>query len=135
MLRSCRAPIAGHKGDRGLTLIETVVALSILGVISVTFLNGLSSASRSVYIGDQQSTAESLAQTQMEWVKNTDYSYNATSYDPAPIPTGKDYVNYSVNITAGRLHPDDDYGIQKITVTVAHHDRGIVRLEGFKVDR
>jgi len=120
--------------ESGVTFLETIVALAILGVIAVTFLNGLTTASKATFIADEQTTAESLAQSQMEWVKNADYSYNATAYSPVPIPVGKDYINYSVIITASPLHDPDD-GIQKITVTVKHSDEGVIKLEGYKVDR
>ena len=121
-------------GESGVTFIETVVALAILGVIAVAFLNGLTTTSKSAFIADEQTTAESLAQSQMEWVKNASYSYSATTYSPAPIPSGKDYLNYSALITAEPLRDPDD-GIQKITVTVKRSDKGVIKLEGYKVDR
>jgi len=120
--------------ESGVTFLETVVALAILGVIAVTFLNGLTTASKSTFIADEQTTAESLAQSQIEWVKNADYSYNATTYSPAAMPAGKDYINYSVLIMASPLHDPDD-GIQKIIVTVRHSDKGVIKLESYKVDR
>jgi len=120
--------------ESGVTFIETVVALAILGVIAVTFLNGLTTASKATFIADERATAESLARSQMEWVKNTSYSYNATEYSPAPIPSGGDYVNYAAIIAAEPLHNPDD-GIQKITVTVKRSDKGVIKLEGYKADR
>ena len=54
--------------ESGVTLMETVIALAILGVVSVTFLNGLTTTSKAVFMTDERSTAESIAQTQMEWV-------------------------------------------------------------------
>jgi len=110
------------------------VALAILGTIAVAFLSGLATASKAAFIADEQATAESLAQSQMEWVKNADYVYSATEYSPAPIPDGKDYINYSAIIAAEPLHDPDD-GIQKITVTVKRFDKGVIKLEGYKVDR
>lgn len=120
--------------ESGVTFLETIVALAIISVIAVTFLNGLTTASKSTFIADEQTTAESLAQSQMEWVKKADYSYNATTYSPASMPVGKDYLNYSVVIAAEPLHSPDD-GIQKITITVKRSDEGVVKLEGYKVDR
>jgi len=120
--------------ESGVTLIETVVALAILGVIAVAFLNGLTNASKAAFTADEQSTAESLAQSQMEWAKTVTYVYSATEYSPAPIPGGKDYINYSAIIAADPLHDPDD-GIQKIIVTVKHSDKGVIKLEGYKVDR
>jgi len=82
-----------NRRESGVTFLETIVALAILSAITVTFLTGLATASKAAFITDEQTTAESLAQSQMEWVKNTSYSYNATEYSPAPIPGGKDYIN------------------------------------------
>jgi type II secretory pathway pseudopilin PulG len=133
-MRRLRIPGKFTGGESGVTFMETVVALAILGVITVAFLNGLTTTSKSVFIADEQTTAESLAQSQMEWIKKASYSYNATTYSPAAIPGGKDYLNYSVLITASPLRNPDD-GIQKITVTVKRSDTGVTKLEGYKVDR
>ncbi len=120
--------------ESGTTLIEAVVALAVLGTIGVTFLSGLTTTSKAAFISDEQATAESLAQSQMEWVKNASYSYNATGYTSAPIPTGKDYLNYSATIIAAPLRNPDD-GIQRLTVTVKRSDETTTKLEGYKVDR
>ena len=120
--------------ESGQTLMETAVALAILGVTAVAFLYGLTTTSRAVYTADERATAESLAQGQMEWAKNASYSYNATSYSIAPIPDDKDYIDYSANITAESLHDPDD-GIQKITVNVNRTGKIVFQLEGYKVDR
>lgn len=133
MMRFWRRLKGWRKGEVGLTLIETLVALAILGTISVSFLNGLTTATKSVYLADEHSTAVSLAQSQMEWLKNTSYSYNAT-YAAAPLPDEKDYLNYSVVIAAEPLHNPDD-GIQKIIVTIKRSEEAVIRLEGYKVDR
>ncbi len=113
----------------GTTLLETVVALAVLGTIAVTFLTGVAISSKAVFSTDTRATAESLAQTQMEWVQNS--SYNATGYPSTAIPDGKDYVNYSANITTQSL----DTNIQKITVTVLFSNQQIFTLEGYKVNR
>lgn len=123
-----------NRKELGITFMETVIALAILGVVSVTFINGLTSASKSVFLADEKTTAESLAQSQIEWVKDASYSYNATAYSSAPIPGGKDYLNYSAIITAEALHNPDD-GIQKVTVTIMHNSKALVHLEGYKADR
>ncbi len=120
--------------ESGATLLETVVALAILGTIAVIFLNGLATTSKAAFIVDEQATAESLAQSQMEWVANADYVYSATQYSLAPIPSEKDYIRYSATITAEPIHNPDD-GIQKITVTVKHSGETVIRLQGYKVDR
>ncbi len=122
----------GH--ESGVTLLETVIALAILGVISVNFLGGLTTASKSAFIIDEQATAESLARSQMEWAKTTAYVYDATGYSPAPIPSDEDYIDYAAVITTEPLRTPDD-GIQKITVTIKHSNKEVTVLEGYKVDR
>ena len=114
--------------------METAVALFVLGTIAVAFLSGLVTTSKAAFTIDERATAESLAQSQMELVKMADYVDDATSYPSAQIPGSKDYVFYSVNITAGALHNPDD-GIQRITVTVTHSGEQVFALEGYKVDR
>ena len=120
--------------ESGMTLLETLVALAILGAVAVTFLSGLATTSRAAFVNDELATAGSLARSQMERAKNADYVYSATQYPSAPIPDRRDYVNYSATITAGPLHNPDD-GIQKITVTISRSGKEIIRLEGYKVDR
>jgi len=122
------------RGQRGVSLIETVVALALIGIIAVAFISGLITASRAAYIADEQTTAESLARSQMEWAKNVNYVEGATQYFPAPIPSGGDYANYSAVIAAEPLHDPDD-GIQKITVTIKHFDEEIIKLESYKRQR
>jgi type II secretory pathway pseudopilin PulG len=120
--------------ESGTTLVEVIVALAILGTIGVCFLSGLATTSKAAYTIDERATAESLAQSQMEWAQNASYSYDATVYSPMPIPSSKDYINYSVTITAAPFNSPDD-GIQKITVIVARSDEGVIMLESYKVDR
>lgn len=120
--------------ESGATLIETVVVLAVLGTIAVCFLSGLVTSSKATFTIDEQATAESLAQSQIELVKCASYSYNATGYALAPIPSNKDYINYSVNITAAPLNSPDD-GIQKIIVTVTRSGERVITLESYKVDR
>ena len=120
--------------ESGITLIETLVALALIGIIGLTFLSGLATTSKATANADERTTAESLAQSQMEWTKNVDYVYDAAEYSPAETPDVNDYAGYSSTIAAQPLHNPDD-GIQKITVTVKRSGKGILKLEGYKVDR
>ena len=117
--------------ESGMTLAETVVALAILAAIAVIFLGGLVTSSKAALLSDEQATAESLAQDQMEWIQVVAYVDNATQYTPAPILSISDYQDYSANITSVPLHSPDD-GIQKITVTIKRFDKDILTLEGYK---
>lgn len=116
------------KNERGFSLIEVVIALLLLGIIGVALLSGLATASKAIYIADERATAESLARSQMEYVKKQPY---ATSYT-APIDAEYTDAGYSAVIADRFLQ---DTNIQEITVTVSHHGNVIITLENYKVNR
>lgn len=120
--------------ETGVTLLETLVALAILGTVAVAFLAGLTTTSAVAFSVDERATALSLAQSQMEWIQSSNYTIDAAWYSAAPIPEGRDYTDFSVNITSQPLHNPDD-GIQKITVIVNRSTENIMTLEGYKVNR
>jgi len=134
------------KSERGFSLVEVVIAIALLGIVGVAFLGGLSTASKAIFIADERATAESLARTQMEYVRNQPYdadtTHNPPQYSKIPnIPAG-----YDIDVSAVRLDPKgdgttNDDGIQKITVKVyhpydaAHPEDYVVKLEGYRSAR
>ena len=120
--------------EKGFAFIETVVALALLGIIAVAFLSSLATATRATVIANDKTTAVSLAQTQIEWVKKADYIYDAAGYSAAPIPSSQDYTGYSVQIDSEPLNSPDD-GIQKITITVKYWEENALQLDVYKVDK
>jgi len=74
--------------SRGVTLIEVLIALALFTIIAIVFISGLTVAARAVFIGDQRTTAESLARAQMEYVKSQAYSPAEWDYEiTASTPT------------------------------------------------
>jgi prepilin-type N-terminal cleavage/methylation domain-containing protein len=129
----------GTTGDseRGLTLIEILVALSILAAVAVTFLVGIEISAKAVISSQNRVAVDSLAKSQMENIKSQTYD------DTLPIeyteltglPSG-----YDIIINAERMDPDedgldDDDGIQEITITVTHDGETAFTLLGYKVDQ
>ena len=126
--------LRGRRGQSGVTLVESLVSLAILGTVTVTFLGGLGTTSRAAVVSDRHSTAESLAQVQMEAVRLVAYASEASSYSPAPLPAGDDYADYSAAVAAQPLNSPDD-GIQRITVTISRAGVAAYTLVNYKVDR
>ena len=135
------------KGEKGFTLIEVVMALVVLGIVAAGFLGALATGSKSISIADERATAESLARTQMEDVRNQDYiDYSEVSHTPysnISTPAG-----YSVVLSAFPFDPNtglpygesggvftQDDGIQSITVVVKHHGEDVFSLEGYRTYR
>jgi len=130
--------------SRGFSLIEVAIAIALIGVIAVAVLGALSYASTVLIIADRRATAESLARSQLEYVKNQpyiDYSesdhgdYDVIDGNPYTVEVGVQpidsdtYEPYPYIEGDGRFQQDD--GIQKITVIVSYD---IVRPENKVVE-
>ena len=113
------------RDDKGISIVEVIVAVALLGIIGVGFLSALFTVSRVTLTTDERQTASNLAETQMEYVKSLGY---ATAYEPAP--TGTEYTGYTVNINTAPLQ---DSNIQKITININHDSKLASTLEGYKV--
>ena len=119
--------------QRGIALLETVMALAILGLVAVAFLSGLATTINATLTTEEQATAESLVRSEMEYVKNCAYQYDAVEYpvDPTLTIPGRWTV---LPPTVGTVHATDD-GIQEITVTAEHDGETILSVTMYKVDR
>jgi type II secretory pathway pseudopilin PulG len=149
--------------SRGVIAIEVIIGLVIMGIVAAAFLSGLATTLNATRIADEHSTAQSLAQSQMEYVKSRGYatdqwSYAVSSSDRSPLDPGSpswwdadnppflssDDSGYSVVVKAENFDaddddivevPGDDEGIRTITVTVEHGGEGVFTLEDYKVNR
>jgi len=141
------------KDEKGFSLMEVALAIALLGVVAVAFLNALATGSRAIMIADERATSESLARAQMEYVRQQayiDYSQNPHGvYYTISAP-----ADYIVDFSAAPFDPDtglpygqsggvfdQDDGIQKMTVTIQHTVGGVTRaipnfiLEGYRAIR
>jgi prepilin-type N-terminal cleavage/methylation domain-containing protein len=138
-------------GQKGMTLIEVLIAIAILGMIAVPFLTALSTSSRGIIIADERTTAESLVRSEIEYVRSQEYynaswSYNVTSTGSTPsVPGHPDWLvghalpdnckDYSLTVDAS-LIDGGDVGIQNITVTVKRdNDKLVLTTSTYNVAR
>lgn len=99
----------------------------LLGIVGAAFLVALIGSSNAMITADKLATAKNVAETQMEYVKQQQYS---SSYTPAPIP--EEYSGYSAVITTLAMR---DNNIEKISVLVKFRDVDVLTLEDYKVKR
>ncbi len=114
------------KREKGVSLIETAVALAILAAIGVSFLNGLATTSTARATADEQVSAKALAESIIEDIKKGPY---IPSYTPV-IPD--EYPGYTANVTVE--NPKND-NIQQLTVIIHHHNHDPLILQTYKVKR
>ena len=140
------------KSEKGISLIEVLIALGILGLVAAAFLSGLATTSKALIIANQRTTAESLVRSQMEYVKEQPYEWAEDDGEViyfliTGIPDG--YTIWSFD-RAGATVTDiigvpwdsennqavtSDAGLQKIKLVIKHHDMEVLTLEDYKVDR
>ena len=127
---------------KGFTLVEVVIAIALLSIVIVAVLGALSTSFKADVVHDVQTTAESLARSEMEYVREQDYFKAPWSYElpSTPPPWDTDHTltpghdNYTASVNAVPLNTNDR-GIQKITVAISHNDGVITELESYKTGR
>lgn len=136
--------VAAAREQSGVILIDTLVALALLGIFGVVFLSAISTSTITMASIEDKVNVDNLVRAQMEYTKNT----NSCPYDSVPpynyqtldqLDPGNPYAitvpnGYSINVTAAALHTPDD-GIQEITVTIYRNGNSELVTKGYKVNR
>jgi len=112
--------------EEGASLVEVLVAVAIMAIVFTIFLSALSTGSFGVATVRERVTAENIARSQLEYVKETGFITGTNSYTPTTIAP----IGYAATISATTIYP----GVQLITVTV-YHNGPVFTLEDYKVDR
>lgn len=115
--------------ERGLGLVESMVAVAILGVAVVVFVTALSTGSIAVREREQEAVAQGLVRTQLEYTKGYPYDSEATTYPAVDTPQG-----YAISVIVSSV-PDTDSDIQKVMVTISREGTDILTVEDYKVNR
>lgn len=121
--------LKAFEDEKGLTLVESLITVAIVGVALVAFAVALSTGSLAVWESDQEVTVQSLARTQMEYIKGYPYDSGATTY-----PTVDATDNYSVSVAVTSV-PDTDSNIQKVTANISREGQVLLTVEDYKVNR
>ncbi|MFC2044070.1 prepilin-type N-terminal cleavage/methylation domain-containing protein [Chloroflexota bacterium] len=69
------------QGAKGFTFIEVIVGVAIFAVIGVAVMNGLSTGYKTLAISQERTYAESLAKSQVEYIKAQPY-ISVANYNP-----------------------------------------------------
>ncbi len=150
--------------EKGQTLIEVVLALAAIGLIVTGIYMSLNISLRATGIVNERTTAESLTRSELESIKNCEYDYwrydavngsTLPDYGNGTVRPVADFSGYNISSIAvpinGSTHellfnpepphsplldpPEQDHGIQLITVSVYSHNKLVLTTEDYKVKR
>ncbi|MBA7649922.1 hypothetical protein ES703_57721 [subsurface metagenome] len=127
------------KSEKGFSLIEVLVSLTLLGVIAAAFLYGLSTGLKSVLLSEERVAGESLAKSQVEDIKAQDYipvaDYNPLkSYELIDIPAKLAAAGYDVKINPPEIISGAEaYELQIITVVVRRSGKVILAISFYRL--
>jgi type II secretory pathway pseudopilin PulG len=113
--------------EMGESLVEILVAVAIMAIVLTIFLSALSTGASSVAVVHERVTAENIARSQLEHVKNSAFVIDTDHYTPTAIL----HTGYSAVISATPIITD----LQLITVTIFHNGEPVFRIEDYKVNR
>jgi type II secretory pathway pseudopilin PulG len=117
------------QGERGLGIVESLAAVAVLGAAVVAFIVALSTGSLAVREVDEETVAQSLARSQLEYIKDYPYNSAATTYPKVETPEG-----YTVSVAVSSI-PETNTDIQKITVIISRESEDILTVADYKVNR
>jgi type II secretory pathway pseudopilin PulG len=117
------------KNERGVGLLEVVIAIGLLGILLAGFIPAMMGITRSNISVDDRATAKNLAERQMEYIKGQPYLTNYTTDNYSADYPG--LVVDPVEVTAtGDVR---DSNIQAVTLVVRRGVNEIYRLTGYRV--
>jgi prepilin-type N-terminal cleavage/methylation domain-containing protein len=115
------------RGDKGFAFIETIVALGLLGIVAVICLGSIGTSTHAAMVNDEQATAESLARSQVEYIKDCAYQSSYQLDPELDIPVRWSIQEPTVEVL--------EVGLQKVTITVQRDGEEKLSVMMYKVDR
>jgi|GEM_PF-5003199 len=122
---------------RGATLIESVIAIFIVSVVLVTFLEALNIGITGTLTVNRKTTALNYAKSEIEHVKGMDYNAstgNITTIYGSYLTVGNvtDVINYNISGQVANVSLSANESLQQITVNVSYLLGKQVQLIGYK---
>ena len=121
--------VDGARSQRGFLMIETMLAVAIVGTAMLAVVSAFSTASRVSSFVEDTATAEWLAISQIEVIRTAAFVLTPGTYPAVSAPAGFAVANTTSAITGG------DENIQTVTVTVTKAGEVVYTTSTVKVSR
>jgi type II secretory pathway pseudopilin PulG len=129
MFRKILKKIALLHHQNGMSLLEALVSIGLLGGIILVMVFAMSGGILSVGENAEEATAQELARSQMEYIKSCAYDPNATNYPIVNVP-----ADYAISVGVA-IVPDTNEDIQKVTANISRGGELIMTVSDYKVNR
>jgi Tfp pilus assembly protein PilV len=121
--------ISWHRDQSGVTLLESLVAIGILGGGVLVMVFAMSGGALAVGENGQEVTIQELARSQMEYIKSCAYNPSATTYPAISAPEG-----YSISVGVKAV-PSTNTNIQKVSANISRNGTLLMAVTDYKVNR
>jgi Tfp pilus assembly protein PilV len=118
-----------RRGEDGISLVEALVTIAILGTVIVTFLGALSTGALATGQSNEEAIGQGLVRSQLENTKSAVFVPGAVTYPAVSAPAG-----WAISVAVSTT-PDSNANIQKVTVTVTRGARTVASVVDYKVNR
>jgi prepilin-type N-terminal cleavage/methylation domain-containing protein len=135
------------RSEKGFALVEILMSLALVGIVAIGLLSGLATSFKAVAVSDERVIAESLAKSQLEYLKVQDYIAVA-DYDPGnpekryePVDIPQDLVDkgYGIDISPPQtvVSPGEEewFELQSITVVIEQNGEEILTISIYKAGK
>jgi len=116
------------RNERGISILEELIALALIVLALTIFIGGLSVSSAGVGTVHKRVSSENLARAGLEQIKNAPYETGAGAYEAAIAEVPVAVPGYSLMVATQTLETN----LQLITITVKSGEQIAFVMEGYK---
>ena len=129
MLKELYKKTRQPSGEKGITMLEGLICIAILGGVVIIMMFAMSGGALAVNENDEEMVVQNLARNQMEYIKNLAYDSEATTYPTISTPP-----EYGITVSVTSV-PDTNDNIQKVTANFSRNDELLMTVSDYKVNR
>ena len=115
--------------EKGFALVESLIAVAVMGTAIVALLAALSTGSIAVTVVEEKVTVDGIARSQLEYTQSLPFQVAPATYSTIAPPAG-----YGVTAEAFPV-AGADADLQKVVVTVYHQGAPVLAADAYKMNR